>query len=321
MSAAVVNRLRWSMSTDEDGYRTYEVDWLVRTTDVDDGPSIASQASGLPLPGTLWGAVGADFGNDDDLWAFCYPDLEVKKWEDKDNEPGNLWSVGQKFSTKPLKRCQDQSFENPLTEPAKISGSFVKYQKVDPINYDGTLATMSDRSPIQGEQVTWDFNRPTVSITINSATLPLATFAEMMDGLNDSTLWGLPARCVKLSNVSWQKLNYGTCTVYYAITYEFDIDYNTFDRYVQDMGWRVYTGREVSGTAAFGTATGTFDDDPRANPLNYTVIKDKQGENAGLFPLDGQGGLWTGDGPNPSIFLAHYREYNLLLLGVPSSLT
>ena len=115
-----------------------------------------------------------------------------------------------------MKRCNTTSIENPLAEPQKVSGTFIKYTRELVWDKDGDLLIYSSHEPIKGGDVEFDRNRPSVRVEQNVSGLGLATFAAMVDTLNDATLWGLVARCIKLDNVSWERKLYGVCTYYYT---------------------------------------------------------------------------------------------------------
>jgi hypothetical protein len=295
MSAVVVGRLNWSMDRDKEGHRTYKVKWLVQSSSTSDGPAYALVASGLPAIGSSW-----NLGNDYDAWARCWPTLSAKYLTQ--NERGYWWEVEQTFSTKPLTRCQDTTIENPINEPDRISGGFSKYTREVEKDRNGDAIKTSSLERIRGDQVTFDDNRPTVTIEKNVLTLPLSDIAEAVDTVNSNSMWGLTSRKVKLTNVSWSRELYGTCTFYYKVSYEFEVDYDTFDRTVYDEGTRVL----VKG--------GNKND-----PADFELYKDINGENTRVF-LDGNGNILpAGDDP-VEIDIEYYDETNFTTLGIPTTL-
>jgi len=284
---------------DKEGHREFDVTWLVQTTNILDGPAVVMHSTaGLPVIGSTY-----FFGNDIDVWAFCYPNLDVARHPDLPRgEKGYYWTVTQKFSTKPLSRCQDSNIENPLAEPMNLSGGFNKYTYEATRDRFGNFLKSSSHEQFRGSNVERDGNRPTVSIQKNLITLPLSTFAPMVDTVNSSALWGLNKRMIKLSNVSWARKLYGTCTFYYTVTYEFDIRYDTFDPVILDEGSKVLA---VGGD--------------KNNPNHFIIWKDINGENARIL-LDGNGGILL-DATNPVSKVAEiYFESNFLSLGIPTSL-
>ena len=306
MATSIVGKLDWSGSRDEEGHREYKVVHLVQSS-LTDGPLTVMNTSGLPAIGSFWNYSG--LSSDVDPWAFCRPNMQITPRVSE--EPNRFWEVEQTFSTKPLKRCQDTSIDNPLDEPDRISGGFTKYTEEAAKDRFGLPILSSSHEQIRGSGVEKDNNRPTVTIEKNLSVLPLGVFAAMLDTVNSSSLWGLPARCIKLSSVSWSRQLYGTCYFYYTVSYEFDIRYDTiagiaggFDRVLIDEGTMVLS------------KGGDKD-----NPQDFEKYKDRNGENARAI-LNGDGEAWDGtgtDGPgNITVYL--YNESNFLLLGIPTSL-
>jgi len=325
MSATVIGTLTVQGERDDEGHRTFTVVSAVKTTDVDDGPLTVMNASGAYAVGSTY-----SLGNDSDSWAFCYPYAKVTIKDEKEGDPTKLWKLEQKFSTKPLKRCQDTSIENPLSEPQKISGSFVQYTKEAAFDRHGRLIKSSSHELFRGPQTEFDAHRATVKIQQNVSSLGLATFTAMVNTVNDSTLWGLSARKIKLSNVAWERQLYGSCTYYYTRGFEFDIDFEGFDRRILDEGTKVLNGHwqdpTGTGSGSAGTAGSEWvlDDINGAapnknNPQHFIRYKDRNGENARII-LDGNGEPLA-DGENPYYFdVEYYAESNFLLLGIPTSL-
>lgn len=301
MTATVIGGFRtWAGERDEEGHRTYPVESYVRCSSASDGPNTVMNCSGLPQIGDEW-----NFGNDEDEWAFCYPTMGIKPLDQKGGEPFRDWLVTQKFSTKPLRRCNTTQIENPLSEPMKISGSFVKYTKEVLRDKYGLPVISSSFERLHGAAVEFDFNRPTVKIEQNVASLDLSSFAAQVDTVNDATLWGMPPRCVKLTNVSWERKAWGVCNFYYTRNFEFDIEWLTFDRQVLDEGYKCLNGMWAASAADPDLETwrdgvplppgslwkllpinGAAPD--RKNPQHYIWYKDRNGE-AGRVVLDGAG--------------------------------
>lgn len=304
MTASVVGSQRaWSGERDDDGHRTWMLQSYVRCTSFLDGPAVVMQCGGLPQIGSTW-----NFGNDVDVWAFCYPYMKVSPLPGANpNEDERFldWLVEQKFSTKPLKRCNTSQIENPLDEPYLISGNFLKYTKE--ANYDrfGNQIRTSSFEQVHGPNVEFDFNRPTVKISWNVANLNLRQLSTFIDTVNDSTLWGMPRRCVKLSNCSFERRQYGICNFYFNQAFEFDTDWNTFDKNVLDEGYKCLNGQWAispsdpdlttwrngvalpSGSLWKLLPIGGVAPN-RNNPQHYMRYKDKNGEMNKVV-LDGRG--------------------------------
>jgi hypothetical protein len=49
-------------------------------------------------------------------------------------------------------------------------------------------------------------------------------------------MWGLDVDMVKLSNFSWQRKLYGTCSYYFTYNYDFEIDFDTWAKQIVDYG-------------------------------------------------------------------------------------
>ena len=308
MACVVDGALDIRFQQDIDGHRTYDVDWHVISSDpYNDGPLTARSASGLSAVGDAWYWGDTEV----DAWAYCIPECQVsKKHDNQESDP--YWVVTQTFTTKPIFRCQDSSIENPLSEPFAISGAFATYREDKPNDRDGYAILNSAKQRPSKDATERDGSRPTVKIAFNSATLPLDLFQGAIHTLNDAELWGVPEKCVKLSEITWERLLYGTCTYYYRISYGFEINWDTWDEEYLDYG-KMELIPQPDGDS-------TDPDVYRRNPKNYRVYKDINGEPCEVL-LDGSGSpLLNADSP---VFLKanKYALSNLLLLGIPSSLT
>lgn len=295
----VAGKRTWKMRRDGRGHRTYTVESLIQAGR-DDGPFVVLSTPGLSQPGDPWIFLEGEY----DPWAFCTAEADVTP-EQKKGDPTQYWRVIQTFTTLPQTRCQDTRIEDPLLEPADISGSFVKYTKEVTEDRNGIIQKSSSHEPFKGRHMEFDHNRPTVIIKFNTAILELALFTSMIDKVNDAPLWGLPVRTIKLSNTPWQRKVYGSCNYYYTMTYEFDIDFSTFDRDFPDQGTKVLDD----------TIPGADKD----NPDHFRRYTDKEG-NPTTILLDGNGNALV-DGNAPVIYtVEYYKEANFLLLGIPTSL-
>lgn len=314
--------LDWSVDRDEEGHRNYKVKHLVLADNYNEGPSQVLVAAGLPNIGAFW-----DYGTDLDDWAFCTPQRSVKRFTNvPQNQKFLYWEVTSNFTTnQETKRCQDESIEDPLLEPDRISGSFVKYTKEVTRDKDGNRIKTSSHEIIKGAQVEFDHNRPTVTISQNRPSLGLEEFSPMVDTVNDSTLWGLGPRKIKLSNVSWSREIFGTCDYYYVRTFEFDVDFNGFDKEALDEGTKVLNGHwstDQTGTGTGLASTWVLDDidgspPNKNNPQHFIRYKDRNGENSRVV-LNGNGEPLDGDDTPVFIDIQYYSESNFLSLGIPS---
>lgn len=279
-----------------DGHREYTVIWRVLTSR-HDGPATVMQTSGLPRPYSLWSfTTGTPIGNYDgtitdvDLWAWCQWDL--KATPQITDEPTRLWLVEQKFSTRPPgKMCREVQVEDPLLEPQKISGTFVKYTEEATQDRWQSDIVNSAHEQIRGPQVEFDKNRPQIRIEQNVPVLQLELFTPMVDTLNDAPLWGLPRRCIKLDNVSWERKFYGTCHVYYTRNLEFSV--RTKLAYVREIGRDIVVSDFDRDILDEGTKVlnGDWDTDPSSVTYGNYIVK----------PI-------AGDAPNP-FDPTHFKRY------------
>lgn len=312
MAATVVGRVGWGLGRDQEGYREYKLRSRVRVDDVNDGPLTVMGASGLPLVGAIWA-----FGNESDSFAWCRPDASITPVVM--DEPHTLWDVEQKFSNKPFNTrghdgCADQSIDDPLTQPMKLSGSFVKYTEQAFYDKDDNRIVNILNIPISGPEVEFDHNRPTVHIEQNVASLDLANICQMIDKLNDNPMWGLDARCVKLSNISWERQAYGTCGFYFIRKFDFDIRFDTFDRHIANMSPLVRKGQWNSS----GVWVPDFLADA-TNPQNLIQYHDQTGAAVSVL-IDENGDPAISPDMSPDTIVQYYKEADLLTLGIPSSI-
>lgn len=300
MSTELLGIIDWDLNVDGEGHRDYKLKWLVKASGKFVGPYSVFVTPGLPVVGTIWNIAGGN--GETDVWAACHPDTKVTPR--LTNEANFLWEIEQLFSTRPISEENRNEDKNPLLEPDRISGSFVKFTEEVQKNKDGTALRNSSHERIRGPIVEFDANRPTVTIERNLPNLPLSNLSQLIDNVNDRPMWGLAARQVKLSNVSWNRQVYAindTQSFYYGVSYEFDINFRTFDRKAVDAGKKVLSkGGNVN------------------NPKDFEAYKDVNGENTTVF-LNGMGAPLE-DGDNPvDILIQHYPESNLFQLGLPTS--
>lgn len=293
----VLGRLDWNMTRDDEGHREYKIKWLVHGL-LTDGPANVMLCPGLPTIGSTWA-----FDGDLDLWAWCRPNMAVSPV--LPGEPNEYWTVEQTFSTKPIKRCQDSSFENPLDEPIKIGGSYNRYQKLLKVDKDGVPLVNSAKELLPSEVREDDEPYPVVTMSQNVAALNLPLITSILKSpLNDAPLWGLPARCVKFSNFTFDMNFYGTCSVYYTPQMEFQLSDNGFDESLPDAGYQ----RVKEGVV-----------DPPVYPDDYETNLDDSGVPQWTL-LDGTGRPHD-DPDNPVMITVRKKgESNLLLLGIPAAL-
>jgi len=306
----VVGPIAQRFHRDTEGHRWYDVDWHIRTENSDQ--SLAYVLANWPLF-----AVGSQFNltalwpeiEGVDLWAFCTPEMNIAPHRDvKELGPCIDWVVTQTWSTKQSWRCQLNPIENPLLEPVDISGDFVHEQREARVDRLGKPLQHPNFQPITGPAAETKYAYPTITFAFNSNILPLSTYVELINRVNDAPLWGLPARCVRFSDAKWQRLVYGNCFYYFRTTYTFEFDIRTFDKEVP----------------AEGTTELAPDGDP-SNPEDFVPAKSSTGEIISK-PLDFLGRPLVKALDGSFIYPQYIQrpqvhdQGNLLLLGIPSSL-
>lgn len=331
MAATVRGVLNRTGSQDEEGNRNYVVVLRVNVESKTEGPWAVLRASGLP-------AVGSSYNYEDDVddEAWLRPNCTVANVL-QEGRPTLDYNITLNYSTKPQDEaqnstCENGDIKNPLLQPNKVRGSFTKYQEQATFDRFGLPIVSSSWELMRGPQNEWDANRPSVTVEQNVASLGLETFAAMIDRVNSVTMWGLPARYVKLDNVSWERKYYGNCFRYYTRVLEFSIRYDGFDRDLLDEGTKCLRGAWMMDPAS--SDFGQYVLDPtldrataHLNPANFIKFKDKNGENARVIlngagrPYDpGASGTGTGsDTVVGSIHVEKYNEANFFLLGVPAT--
>lgn len=290
MTASLLGRLEWGGSIDSQGYRTWDITWLIETTSVDDGPAVVATCAGLPVVGSQW-----FMGNDIDGWAWCLPTMTIRQIPD--STPGlwtGLWTVKQQFSTQPTTRNTSDRMEDPLLEPWKIRGSFNRSQKEAKEDRNGNLLLTSSMEFIRG--LMRDVGGATVTLSKNFASLPLASTTALRWHLNDGPMWGMARRCVKLAGFEFQQQKFGTFT-YWNCGYTFEVAFEGFDERVVDQGTRVL----VEG----GTLGNLVDYRPTTD--GSTVLLNGLGKRATSL-----GGVATAV---PEVA----PEANLFVIGIPTS--
>jgi hypothetical protein len=235
----------------------------------------------------------------------------------KQKETNRWWTIDQTFSTKGNnKKCQEEKIEDPLLEPMKVSGSFVKTQEEATYDRNGLPIKSSSHEQIRGETVKFDKMNPTVRIEQNVPALQLGLLAQMSNAVNDAVIWSVAVRCVKVAGISWERLFHGGCYIYYKRTFDFEISETTFDRDVLDEGTKALSGRWVNDTWTLVNINGSPPNPD--NPAHFNRYKDRNGENAKVI-LDGLGKPINDDTEPGNVHVEKYEERNLLLLGIPTS--
>lgn len=310
MAAVLIGRRSWSLSRDKDGHRDYLLKMLVKTTDIDDGPGAVLLTPGLPLPGSFWA-----YGNDVDPWATCRWDAKVSVHQEKEGDPNKHWIVEIPFSTKPVdtKACRDYQFQDPLLEPQKISGGTKFFSEEVAIDRFGQPVVNSAWEFFKGPNVEFEDSNLTLSIEQNVADLQRSLLAQMIQTVNDRTIWGYARRTVALSDISWERKYYGNCYVYYTRKLMFTIRHKGWDRDILDEGTKALQGKwdKTTGNWILEQINGR-DPDP-FNPQHFRKFIDRQGNPAKVV-LNGRGlpaGIMVGPSTNSGEFFASLTDANV----------
>jgi hypothetical protein len=334
--------ITWRADRDDEGFRTYRVTYRVKAA-VTESPAAVMIASGLPTIGSQFSLAGY---SGVDQWCWCRPEINIRIDQEKTGDPAVFYLVECVFSNKwedgKSLRCNNTPIEDPLMEPMKVSGSFSRAQWEAKYDQNGAHLVTSANEPITGPGVTFDYVKPSVRIEQNVASLGLSTFAEMVNTVNAFPLWGVPARCVRLTNAPWERKVHGSCGFFYTRIFEFEVDYYNhdkngnpigFDKEVYDSGSMCLRGQWVTDkdSSDYGkykilagvtsTTPETVLTIPQSDFMSY---KDMNNEHARVF-LDGHGrpanaalvGGGTAGGPY-SVVLKYHRESDFLLLGIPT---
>lgn len=306
MSVLSVRRHGWSLEIADDSHRTYKLEWLVRTSDLDDGPAIVSNASDLSSVGSYW-----QQGNEYDYWAICYPTMKVALYQSKPGEAGKTWKVTQKFSTKLPE--EDEDIEDPLAQPTRVSGSNLSEIVEGRYDKDDKIIRSSSWEPFVGPQSEYKDSRPLVRVQHNVANLDLGYCSELLNHVNSTTMWGLGPRCIQLVNFTWEKVPYKNYLHYYSRTFEFEVNFNTFDRWVPDRGKKALGFRNE--TTGAWVVEGS-----KTNPDDFRQYKDQDGNNAIAF-LDGDGAPATSEENCYKHHVQYHYEADFFSLGnIPATL-
>jgi hypothetical protein len=257
------------MQRDGDGHRNYRLTVRIESDSTLDGPANALLTPGLPVPGSVWA-----YDDDYDPWAFCHFDAEIEQVVA--DEPNYHWDATFLFTTKPLRRCADQHFEDPLLEPMIVSGAFSNQHVEAARDRFGLPVLTSTHELIRGTLNEWAVSYPIIRVRQNVAALQLPLLALMIDRVNVAPLWGMARREIRLASVSWEQKFYGTCSYYYERNLEFHVKYGTFDREILDEcskvlhgHWDAATGNWILDNIA-GAPPNRFD------PTHFIDFTDRQ---------------------------------------------
>lgn len=331
----LIGRLGWNCSRDTEGHRNYNIDWLVEAINAQIGPDRVLLTPGLPLPGSKWvfgtGAL--------DIYARCRWDMEVSEYEQlKPGEPCRFWKVGQKFSTNPEKKNNQnpggsQGKGDPLDIKDIISGGSITYQEEAIRDKNGDAIKSTSHEPLKGPNVEIDQSRASISIEQKRLSLQWTLCQGMLNTLNDRPLWGFPVRSIKLNKFDWNLLYYQDSTSYFSRKFEFEIrtridttavgnpTIGGWDRLVTDEGSKVIRGSWNRNPLSAQWRRWIVDTGANKNrAVEFVKFKDYEGNLTRTIlangePFDSNIHLTQ----DAKILVEFYRESNFSLLGIPNN--
>lgn len=223
--------------------REYLRYFRVRTTSKLDGPATVGGATGLP---ELYDSYETDTESDDTASVISIEPREEDKC---------IWTVEVRYSTETGDEAK--SADNPLSRPTEISFSSQKYTrplvrawgtgKITTINVEGeeqlystsalTTAVINSAGEAFDPPIEMDDSRPTLTFTRNEGGFDTLLPATYQDAVNSDSFFGynpLTVKCSRISAVSTFESGFS----YWKVTYEFEINFNTWRFMPLDQGTR-----------------------------------------------------------------------------------
>lgn len=281
-----------SLDVDEEGQRTYTVDWLVQTDGPSYGPDHAIYCPGLPAPG-----ASLNIGNSVDAWAFYQRKGSAKLLSSSNRR--DVYKVTQQFSTRPIRRCQSGAIEDPLMEPHRVRGGADTFTREAMADYQGKPLLYSNGQRMKGPAVQMEDGWPTIEIEQNVAWVNLAFLGNYRYATNNATFWGCAARTLKCKSINWERVLYGTCYYYFRVTTVMQLNAQTWDVLVLDEGDLVKV--------------------PGSSPARFRQAKDDREENVHVL-LDGSGNALAPGATEVFLPKRVLRELDFSVVGWPATL-
>lgn len=282
--------------------RSYTVKFRVFTNNRSDGPQEASSASIIPRRGDPY-----IYGADNDYGAIR-SGITISLTNVRDSMKD--WTIVCTFTSRPMRTHPDAfQVDDPVLLPPEIGGSFLMMQKPVTRDKDGNCVVNSALDFFEG--LTVEDGLPTLTIAKNYATIDLAQLSDFCPSVNSTPFWGMGVRCWKLTAAPWKRLWKGSGVPYYQISYEFQLNWETWDLKPADRGWyKADNYQKVRVTDKDGV------------PLSVQEWLDGDGNSLDLSSQ--QYKYWDGvslkdSGPVMEAFRV-MRERNFALLKVPTSL-
>jgi hypothetical protein len=196
------------------------------------------------------------------------------------------------YTTKPpernVRRCQDTQVESPLLEPPKVKIGYRGTKKQATHDRFGVQVKNSGHQQIRGAAVEFDEFVTTITIEQNLAVYNVRFHSAFQNRVNDSPIYGMPARTVLVKSVEAEERYYGLCYKYYARKIELEINEKGFDRDILDESSMVLKGKWDKDTRVW--TVGTVNGEPAnpSNPLHFDRMLDAKGNPTKII-LDGFG--------------------------------
>jgi hypothetical protein len=203
-------------NVDDDGNRTYTATYLVQL-DMYAGETMADapDAEDLPQPGDSFEVDGDAIRTQKEA---------AKIHKEQEGDPFEYVAVEMEFTTKAnSSSCAEAKIDNPLMQPPKLSGNFVKVTEEARFDRFGHPILNPAGELMRGPQVEFDENHPEIHIKQNVADLELDMLSRMSDTLNMDWLWGFPPRTIRFTPGPWEENWYGGCLCYYTRELIFEI--------------------------------------------------------------------------------------------------
>lgn len=267
---------------DKEGFRTWTLKHIV-ISDSLIGPAQILLAPGLPQPGQMYQTF-----DDIDPWAFCT--LEARVTPLGKNGRSVEYEVEQPFSSNPNVRwCRDQQIDDPLLQPPKISGNFVRYNEEATFDRFGNFLQNSAHEQIRGPQVEFDADRIQIEIEQNVINLDLPLLTILSNTVNAYPLWGVAPRVIKFTPGQWSMNFYGLCYKYFTRKLIFEAKKDGWDRTILDEGTKVLAGDwNVTGPRQWNLRLINGEKPDHKNPAHFIRYKDPDGNQTRVI-LDGAG--------------------------------
>ncbi len=243
MSVTRVDVVDIKATNTEDFHREYDLTYRVITDSESDGPDTVLASGSLPTYGQPYA-----YGSESNPFASCRFVGNARR--DQGEKTRKAWLVDAKFSTRGSNRDPNDQPGKPLDWAWKVSGSFGTGQKYSNKDRTGRALANSANEPFE-DVPPIDDQILLLTLEKNLPTLSLSQWADSRGKVNDATLWGLPARRVKLMQWSWTPQWTGAGQAYVACKWEVAINFDGYYYEPRDEGYREITGVDAEGLTTY----------------------------------------------------------------------